>query len=255
LVWYQILVQNTAGPVNISGIAIDGTGNNLGLGGFLVGLYYRDTPGGKVNEVSFRNQNCHCDAAEGLLLEAQSSTPTLTVINNNFRGVGGAAMEFDQIIAGNTPVNITVQGNVIRGPGQGLIANQAIGTIASNEIVDVGSGLGLQSTALTVKGNVLFTTAGGIASFSGSNTISSNRIDAGGQDGIDLANAGHDIIQSNTIVNSTTAIEGCGASVSGDSVSGNTIMDATNGLDLPSSVTVGTNHFYDVVTIALACAS
>lgn len=254
LIWYQILVQNTAGLVNISGIAIDGTGNNLGIGGFIVGLYYRDTPGGKVNDVSFRNQSCHCDAGEGLLLEAESFTPTLTVTNNNFRGFG-SAMELDQVIAGNSPVNISVQGNVIRGPGQGIVVQQAIGTIASNEIVDVLSGLGLFSTALTVKSNVFFTSADGIASFSGSNTISTNRIDAGGKDGIDLGNAGHDIIQSNTIVNSTTAIEGCGASVSGDSVSGNTIMDATNGLDLPSSVTLGTNHFYDVVTNALACTN
>ena len=252
-VYYQILVQNTAGLVNIAGIAIDGTGNNLGLGAFLAGVYYRDTPGGKVTEVSFRNQNCHCNSAEGLLLEAQSSTPSLTVMNDNFRGITGAAMELDQVIAGNTPINITVQSNVMRGSGQGLIVEQAIGTIASNEIVDVGSGLGLQSTALTVKGNILFTAGDGIASFSGANTINLNRIDAGGQDGIDLENAGHDIIQSNTIVNSTTAIEGCGASVRGDSVSGNTIMDATNGLDLPPSVTVGTNHFYDVATTVLAC--
>jgi len=252
-VWYQILVQNTAGLVNINGIAIDGTGNNLGLGASFVGLYYRDTPGGKVSEVSFRNQNCHCPA-EGLLLEAQNATPTLSVINNNFRGAS-AAMELAQVIAGGTPVNITVQGNVIRGPGQGVILNQATGTFSSNEIADVASGLGLFSTALTVKGNVFVTTAEGMASFSGSNTISSNRIDAGGQEGIALGNAGHDIIQANTIVNSGTAIEGCGASVSGDSVSGNTIMDATNGLDLPSSVTLGTNHFYDVATIALACTN
>jgi len=254
-VWYQILVENSSGLVNISGIAIDGTGNNLGLGASLVGLYYRDSPGGKVSEVSFRNQNCHCPA-QGLLAEAQSSTPTLTVINNNVRNVsGGPGMEFAQVIAGGTPVKISVQDNVIRNAGQGILVWQATGTIASNEIADVEAGLNLQTTSLTVKGNILFTSADGIGSFSGSNTISSNRVDAGGQDGIFLGNAGHDIIQFNTIVNSTTGIEGCGNSVSGDSVSGNTILDATNGLDLPPSVTLGTNHFYDVTTTALSCSN
>ena len=253
VVYYQILVQNTSGLVNISGIAIDGTGNNVSAS--LVGLYYRDSPGGKVSEVSFRNQNCHCPA-DALILEAQTSTPTLTVSNNNVRNVSGAAaMEFAQVIAGGTPVNITVQNNVIRSAGEGIFAQQATGTIASNEIAEIETGLNLQSTSLTVKGNILFTGATGIGSISGSNTISSNHIDAGGQEGIFLANAGHDIIQSNRIVNSTTGIEGCGNSVSGDSVSGNTILDATNGLDLPPSVTLGTNHFYDVATTALSCAN
>lgn len=256
LVWYQILVQNTAGAVNISNIAIDSTGNNLGvLGATLVGLYYRDSPGGKVSEVSFRNQNCHCPA-NALLLEAQSSTPALTVINSNVRNVsGGAAMAFAQVIAGGTPVSITVEGNDISDAGEGIVVNQGTGTIASNQISVVGSGVGLFSTSLTVKGNTIFSAADGIASFSGSNTISSNHIDAGGQDGISLGNAGTDIIESNTIVNSTTAFEGCGNSVSGDTVSGNTILDAANGLDLPPSVTVGTNHFYDVSTTALSCGS
>jgi Periplasmic copper-binding protein (NosD) len=254
-VWYQILVQNTSGVVNVSNIAIDGTGNNLGLGATLAGLYYRDAPGGKVSDVSFRNQNCHCPA-NALLLEAQSSTPSLTVTNNNVRNVsGGAGMEFEQVIAGGPPINISVQNNVIRSAGQGIILQQATGTVASNEIADVEAGIGLFTTSLIVKANILFTSTGGIASFSGSNTISSNRIDAGGQDGIDLANAGTDIIQSNTIVNSSTAIEGCGNSVTGDTVSGNTIMDATSGLDLPPSVTLGTNHFYNVTTWALSCSS
>ncbi|HEY6371931.1 MAG TPA: transposase [Candidatus Sulfotelmatobacter sp.] len=93
---------------------------------------------------------------------------------------------------------------------------------------------------------------------SGSNTIKSNKIDAGGATGMILSyDATNSVVQGNAIANSSTAISGCdvyGSSFSsGFTVTGNTITDATVGMQMPDpndNITTPNNYYATATAVA-----
>jgi hypothetical protein len=84
----QVLVQNVspAGPVNITGITVDGAGANAGCSTLtLAGIFYDSSTTGTVNEVTVRNQVNNDGCGWGILLYNGSSTnETITVENSSF---------------------------------------------------------------------------------------------------------------------------------------------------------------------------
>ena len=87
----------------------------------------------------------------------------------------------------------------------------------------------------------------------GSVRITKNRINAGGQIGMDLQNtAANSVVEQNTIVNSSTAAAGCALTL-GYTVSGNTIIDAAVGVQMASGNTSAPNKFYAAAMTVSPC--
>src|SRR5215813_3829192 len=79
----QVLVENSAGPVNITGVSILG-GGTPGTDGDIVGIFYQNSPG-TVNGVSFQSQaNKGSGFGVGLWIEGGSARPSVTVQNSFF---------------------------------------------------------------------------------------------------------------------------------------------------------------------------
>ena len=84
-VYAQILVANLApiGPVNITGITIDGSGGNVNCGAALAGIFYASGTMGTVNEVTTRNQQ-RCNFGYGIWAEnGLGPSETITIENSS----------------------------------------------------------------------------------------------------------------------------------------------------------------------------
>ncbi len=85
----QLLVQNTAGPVSISGLTVDGTGNLVASCGLdLQGILFQNASG-TVNHVAVRNQTPQpgyggCQIGESIYVQtAAGHSSTVTVENSS----------------------------------------------------------------------------------------------------------------------------------------------------------------------------
>jgi hypothetical protein len=257
---YQILVQAT-GPVEISNLAVDGTG---GSGAFCVaGIFYQDSSGA-ISEVSARNQ-----PQIGFGIAAQTTlagAQTVAVENSVMRGFGyqginatasGGALTAN--IKANTidAVGDETSGVFVSGLAGGTIQSNVISTSASNG----GNVAGIFLSGSTVEATANIIVAGpstenndyAFLVENGSVRITRNWIDAGGQEGMNLQNTGTDsVVEQNTIVNSSTAITGCALTL-GYTVSGNTIIDAAIGVQMDSGNTTAANKFYVTAVAAAKC--
>lgn len=249
-VYYQILVQAT-GPVNISNLVVDGT-NGSGPSGVVAGIFYQDASG-TVNDASVRNQTNSAQGTGVLATTTAAAAQTVTVENSAVRGFDNLGING---ISGQGAGTVTAKltSNTIDGAGIGLIGihiNNATSTIQSNVITGVSSGLSLRLSTVSVTANIISTPEFAVQVTGGSNTIKTNRIDAGGDYGVILnGSATSSVIESNTIVNSGFAVYGCGGgnfggpAASGFTVTGNTITDADEGVDMPSGNTFSPNTFH-----------
>src|SRR6267143_725845 len=89
----QVAVTATAGPVNISDITVDGTGNTVGgYPTWLVGILYDDGSSGTVNEVTVRNLS-NSGAAMGTWAENSTATnESVTIENSSFHDIDDTAV-------------------------------------------------------------------------------------------------------------------------------------------------------------------
>jgi len=187
-IYGQILVQD-AEPVNISGVTVDGSNSNCPSGA-IAGIVYLSTAAassGKVSASAIRNvgNGCNTPAMVGIYAENGSgSAATLTVQSNSIHSISGLGIGF--------------------GPNQG-------GTISSNSISQVSSGLSFQSAGPNVKAT--------------SNSIS------GAQNAISLSSANTVTVQSNVISDTSgTAISLNDSSGTGNNITKNTINEANCGI-------------------------
>jgi hypothetical protein len=252
-VYYQVLVQNPTGPVNITNLGVDGTGN--AISGFLAGIFYQDASGA-ITSVNARNQ-ATTGAGSGILVHSFTSAQTVTVQNtavNGFDG-GGIAMYTDQ----NAPMlTATIKTNNVHGnPFSAGIFLQGVASTVQSNAIDAPVGLVMNHSAATVTANTISGNnpfgSGLLTIRGGSNTVKSNKIDAGGHLGVQLSEAGSNVLQSNTITNSSTAVYGCNNSVSGNTVTGNTITGATVGISMPIGNVLTPNKFFVVGTLVVPC--
>lgn len=241
------LVEVTAGPVNISNVTVDGTGNNVGPcpGIWLTGIFYDDGSSGTVNEVTARNMiTSGCGSGTGVWAES-SGGDAVTIENSSFHD------NEDSSIITNGNLVATVKGNTTVGAFYN-VQWFVLGTMTAN--VFEGSGfIGIYSAGSgTISGNTITnSTSFDVYTYGYGAVFTSNKISASPY-GIYLLDLGSgDTFKSNTITKTGTAVEfNCYAAT----VATNTINDATTGLDQVPSSFSGSNKFDSVATIRTNCA-
>jgi parallel beta-helix repeat protein len=236
-------VEVTAGPVNISNITVDGTGNTVS-GASIVGVFYGDGSSGIVNEITSRFQEHAGGYDAGVWVSSASSATTVTIENSSFHDIDNSS-----VLAIGGSVNLTVKGNTMEATGynaQLLVSNL---TASANVIVGNGCCWGMNVVGLvagTVSGNTVDNNLWGIyVQPSGSSLdVTKNKI-SNAQIGINLLESS-DTYKGNLITRTGVGIE---FNCNSPAVSTNTINDATTGLnDVPSTFS-STNTFNSVGTI------
>jgi len=240
----QVLV--TTGPVNITNITVDGTGNNLnGTGERLAGILYESGASGTVNGVTAREQN-GCGCGTGIWAENGNSTSDAVTIENS--QVHDADL-YGMVLASsiNPPTLVaTVKGNQVINSNKGILSGFLDGTIASNSIIDhTGVGISANDTSASIISNTIAAIHGSAAVkgivVNGKDFVKSNIIiDENGSltsIGIDLSGSSGATVEANKVTDSAIGIEfGC---KTGNTVSGNTLIDVGVGLDkVPTGLSV-----------------
>jgi len=113
----QILVQNTAGPVLISNLTVDGTGNKLACGPDVQGILFQSASG-TLNQVAVRNQIPNdipsgCQVGESIYVQtATGLSSTVTVENSSVHSYNK-----NGITGNDLGTTLTVTGSYVRGAG------------------------------------------------------------------------------------------------------------------------------------------
>jgi hypothetical protein len=252
----QVWVDNATGPVNISNIAVGGSGNGVSGDTFVVGVFYENSSG-TVNHLQTRFQQGNGNGI-GIWIEGGSAKPTVTIENSNahdFELAGiwadsgtdtlAAEIENNSIIGGSTDniaglltfgqVSLTASGNFINSP-VGISIGFVGGSVGTTG-VPTGS---VSGNTVTGDGSV------GIVVYAGETSLTSNRIYEISGPGIAISNSV--TVQDNTIIQATNGIDfGCTVD---NNVSGNTLsfIHSDGLLNVPTSVT-STNAYFNVPTI------
>lgn len=207
----HVFVKNATGEVNLTGLTVDSTGNNVPTGAALVGVLYQHSPG-TINHVIAVHQVSGQSTGYGIYMEGGSSNPTVTVENCS-------VYDFD------------LGGIYVTGPdGPTIVGPDAIENATS------------QLTA-KVTNNFIITTAapGTISMLFGSSTVdtATGNLSAGadrGADGMYIESNAGSTFSDNTIINSTVGITLLN---DGPSVTGNKLYnDGNNG---PGAIAVYAN--------------
>jgi parallel beta-helix repeat protein len=284
----QILVQNTAGPVSISNLTVDGKGNKY-TADDLRGINYQDASG-VVNHVAVRNEIPNDvptgdQSGQGILVETTSSSSAkLTVENSSVHNYNK-----NGIVARYAGANLIATGNYVQGSGPidviaqngiELAFNGATGTIKNNTVIDNFYTPNTSSSAdillydakeyasIVVSGNTLgnsnyavslFTDA--VGTYGDGVSITGNKIFGTSTfDAIDACSNGN-IITGNTIFNSSESgihlDASCGGTGTGNTVSGNTILESACAgiLTDPGAGTVGVNNLFYTVPFPVATST
>jgi len=231
-------VHVTAGPVNISDITVDGTGSNVTTyPPWLVGILYDSGSSGTVNEVTARNLSTSAAAGVGVWAEnATGTSESVAIENSSFHDIDDSSV----ITLGSTLL-ATVKGNTMLA-GAYPVQWFSAGTLTANVINGGIKGI-IVKGPVTVSANTLAYQFMGIVA-SGGVTATSNKISYADQGIVDFG--GGDTYKSNAITKVRIGIEfNCHTLTA----LGNTINDATTGIDLFPSSFSGANSFDNVATL------
>jgi hypothetical protein len=257
----QILVKDTTGPVAISNLTVDGTGNNIsGCEPNLMGVLFQNASG-SLTHVAVRNEVLGaglggCQSGQGIFVQtAAGLTSTVSIVNSSVH-----AYNKNGITGNDVGTTLTVTGNYVQGAGvvpvPGAAQNGiqlgfgAAGKVSGNTVIDniygdptvaASADILLYDTAANSGISVATNTLGGsqlpIALFtdvtdgSGDGVIvMSNKIfGTATYDAIDVC-TNSNTIKSNTIFNSATSgvhlDASCGSSGNNNTVTGNTILES-----------------------------
>ncbi len=260
----QLLVQNTSGPVSISGLTVDGTGNLVATCGLdLQGILFQNASG-KVNHVAVRNQTPQpgyggCQIGESINVQtASGQTSTVTVENSSVHNYNK-----NGITGNDTGTTLTVTGNYVQGAGvvpvPGAAQNGiqlgfgATGKIMANTVIDniygdptvaasadillydAAENGGITDSTNTVGNSqspiALYTLGDDGANLGDGVTVTSNKVfGTSTYDAIDVCTNGN-TVKSNTILNSAESgvhLDGsCGASFGGATGNNNIVTGNT----------------------------
>jgi hypothetical protein len=230
-------VYVTAGPVNISDITVDGTGDNVTTyPPWLVGILYDSGSSGTVNEITVRNLT-GSGADVGIWAEnATGTNESLTIENSSFHDISDTA-----VLTEGSTLLATVKGNTAE---SGYIPVQFYsgGSLTANVVNGGYYGI-FVFAPVTVSGNTLNNQTYGMAAADGI-TATSNKI-SNASTGIQDVGGGN-TYKSNTITKVGVGIDfACNT----PTVLSNTINDATIGLNSVPASFSGTNGFDNVVTL------
>jgi len=281
----QVAVTATAGPVNISDLTVDGTGNTVGGSGtWLVGILYDDGSSGTVNEVTVRNLSNSGFTAGTWAENSTATNESVTIENSSFHDIETYAV----VTLSNQPptLSATVKGNSIIMEVSGSNVHLAAGgsftgnvisggiesyfggpsTVSSNTVTNASyASMYIVSPAATVSGNTV-TNSGVFGIYLGNSITASGNYVANSPYGIvaccgatatsnKISNISHagigdggggNTYKSNAI---TKAFIGIAFGCNSPTVVSNTINDATIGLDSVPASFSSANSFNNVVTL------
>jgi hypothetical protein len=205
-------IQVTAGPVNISGITVDGTASSANcptVAQFAV--FYSSGSSGTVSEMEIRNQTCNGNGSGILAENGAGARETVTIENNNIHDYS-----FFGIMANNeySPATLTasIKNNDLTGPFGIFFSSTTVANVSDNSFTGVGQGVYAGSPSGSVINNFLNmtgTTPGGqgigvgAAAIISGNTV--NAVNLGGAVvGIDVSAPG--VISNNSVNNASYGI-------------------------------------------------
>lgn len=263
----QLWVNNASGPVNISDLTVDAVGNQVHqvpTGTFVVGIFYENSSG-TVSRVATQNQQSSSFSGIGIFAQGGISNPLVTIENSSVHDY-----DFDGIVVeanSATPtLTAVIKDNQVSNPfplGQtGVNLNEGANITVTNNLItntQVGISIAVSSSLFgSVSDNTMVNDANGI--FAGADTVSvtSNKILASTR-GIDVETSVA-AIERNTIAGSCPNC-GIGSTIgiafncSVDRlVQSNIVMDAVTGFDsVPSQITkliITRNGYFNVNTIS-----
>lgn len=243
----QLLVQG-AGPVNISDIAVDGTGGDLQCAGntWVAGMFYAAGSSGQVNHAKVSGQtNANCGV--GIWAEnSDGADKFVTIQNSSVHDMDG----FGIFVASGAAVpNLfaSIRGNVVSVGATALIGigmDNVTGSVNGNEVSNGLFGIVNTGTDVSIAFNTVSLTSAGIA-LQGGGSVTNNKISASTLGLWFFSDGG--VVQLNRISSiSGSAVEfNCSAAI----VSTNSINDAAIGLDNAPLGFTGGNTFNNTATI------
>jgi parallel beta-helix repeat protein len=207
----HVFVKNATGDVNLTGLTVDSTGNNVPTGAALVGVLYQHSPG-TINHVIAAHQVSGQSTGYGIYMEGGSSNPTVTVENCSvydfdFGGIYVTGPNGPTIVGPDATENAT-------GQLTAKVTNNFVNTTAAPGTISMLFG---SSTVDTATGNV---------------SAGSDR----GADGMYIESDAGSTFSGNTIIDSTTGIT---LVADGPSVTGNKLYN--DGNDGPGAIAVFVN--------------
>jgi hypothetical protein len=248
LVATQVLVLN-ASPVNITNIAVDGTGGDQACatsGIWLAGIFYGSGSSGEVSRVRASGQ---LDGGCGVGIWAEngvSSNQYVTVQGSSVHDVDGFGISVGSSGTTST-LSVTVRDNVVFpniASAAGIVLNSVNGEITDNDVSNALFGLFASAPGARISSNNVTSTNYGVVLIA-SGTVRSNDISNSSVDGVVLSAPGA-TVESNRIM--FTASVGIEFDCFAGTVAHNTINDATIGLaDVPASFN-GPNTFANTAT-------
>jgi hypothetical protein len=241
----QVLVENVnpQGPVDLIGITVDGAGINFDCGGseFLAGIFYASDTSGTVNEVTARNQ-LSSGCGSGIWVENGDATNQSITIENSSSHPGGIVA----LTCPNPPtLAVTIKGNFLNGviPTYEFNSFGAIsvaganGSISSNVITGSQYGITFGNDdfcagggTVTVSENTVADVQLGIFLINSNGTITSNKISNVENSFMFAPNTSYSqfptTIESNTVMNSSRAVDFFYCATTDWTVKGNVLNDA-----------------------------
>ena len=235
-------VQVTAGPVNITGITVDGTASSSNcptVGQY--GIFYGSGSSGTVNAMEIRNQNCYSGSGFGILAEnGLGASETVTIENNNIHDYS-----FFGIMANNqySPPTLTavIKSNSVTGTMGIFFSYTTKAEVSDNNVTVLSQGLFAGSPYGSVTNNFFNITGVGTGNqgilVAASAIISGNTVNAvNGANGIYLIAPG--TISGNSVNNATNGIM-LDSGSTGATVTANRISNSiTDGIDVKTGGTI-----------------
>lgn len=243
----QVLVLGP-GPVNITNIAVDGTGGDMSCLSWVAGIFYGSGSSGTVDRVRASSQ---VDATCGVGIWAENgntSNESVTIRNSSVYNVDSAG-----IFAGSgaTPsLTANLNNNVVNASAAvaAIDTDSVSGQVVSNNISNTVFGV-YDISGLNVATNTVMGSTYGVYLGNGG-TAHGNEI-SGASEGLLLGASGA-TLSGNRIFSSTTAGVELGCFTA--SVTGNLINDAPVGVDAAPGA-LGTNSFANTTTtVTNGCA-
>jgi parallel beta-helix repeat protein len=242
----QVWVQNATGEVNLSNLAVDGTGNGVGCcSALVIGVYYQNSPG-TMNHLTVQNQSGN-GFDVGVWLSGGTPAPSVTLENCNVQGFDHGGIFVGSTNSGSYGLNATIRGNYLSGVagsayGINNIGRGTTGSVSGNLIT--GAAVGIGATSVSISKNTVLGAKVGISFDGGS--VASNTVFNSALAGISVdSSAGP--VTGNNVVQSGTAIDlECVA----DNVQSNSILGAVNGLTHVPSGALTSERYYNVGTIS-----
>jgi len=263
-------VEVTAGPVKITGIAVDGMSGYPFVGVHFVGIFYGSGSSGTVSGVETRNQNSNLQGVGILAENGAGASQTFTIVNSNIHDNDYAAI---YAYSDQMPSTLTTsfKSNYVVGEDLGIFLSGTVtGAVSGNTIADpyLGVYVGGSTSNCLVTGNTITLFGGGgdgIEVYAAA-VIFGNTITNVGNYGVGITAAAGSSVMSNHISISGVGISSAGGATiknniiakvgsvgielncNTGTVSGNIINGAPIGLDMVPAAFNGVNHFYNVAT-------